>query len=60
MLCSEALEALFDACLNNEDAGEFELFLRLSRKDEKDDILPGFLSLSKMDRCPSLLSPLPK
>lgn len=55
MLTSEALEALFEACLNNE-AGELEPFLRRSRKDEKEEMLPGLRSLSKMERL-SLSSP---
>ena len=44
----EDLDTLLDPNLNREPPGECELFFRLSRKDEIDDMLPGFRSLSKM------------
>jgi hypothetical protein len=43
----DAFDALLDACLKKE-AGEAEWFLR-PMKDEKDEMLPGFRSRSKMD-----------
>ena len=50
MLTREALEALLEACMKSE-LGELEPFLRRrSRKELKDDMLPGLRSLSKMER----------
>ena len=49
ILAKEALEALLEACLKSEP-GELDPFLRRSRKDENDEMLPGFRSLSKIDR----------
>src|SRR5690349_53823 len=50
MLTREAFEALFEACIKSEP-GELEpFFLRRSMKELKEDMLPGFRSLSKNDR----------
>jgi hypothetical protein len=43
----EAFDALLDACLKNEP-GEAEWFLR-PMKEENEEMLPGFRSLSKID-----------
>ena len=44
----EDLETLLDPFLKKELAGDCELFLRRSRNDEMEDMLPGLRSLSKI------------
>jgi len=51
MLARDTLEALLDACLNNELEELLPPFLRLSRNEDRDEMLPGLRNLSKMDRC---------
>jgi hypothetical protein len=49
ILTREAFEALLEACMKSEP-GELEPFLRRRSMNElKEDILPGFLSLSNSD-----------
>ena len=50
MLTRDAFEALLEACMKSE-AGDWDpFFLRRSIKEVKEDMLPGFRSLSKMER----------
>lgn len=53
ILTRDALDALLDACLKREPEPGVLVppFLRRSRKEEKDEMLPGLRSLSKMERC---------
>ena len=55
MLTREDLEALLELILNKEPAGECEEFLRRSKNDEMDMLLPGLRSLSKIVE-PEILS----
>jgi len=55
-LASDALDALLEACLNNE-LGELDPFLRRSSIEVKDDMLPGLRSLSKKPDCSAGSSP---
>lgn len=48
MEIKEDLETLFEPFLKNDPAGDWELFLRRSRNEEMEDMLPGLRSLSKI------------
>jgi hypothetical protein len=51
MLTRDALEALLEACMKSDDAGELvPFFRRRSMKELKEAMLEGLRSLSKIDR----------
>lgn len=50
MLTRDAFEALLEACMKSEAGELVPFFLRRSMKEVKEDMLPGFLSLSNMER----------